>query len=218
MHRTTHLRTGGANVVALEQGYNVRSTSPQILFYGVTDKNLRRKKAQLQYMLNHRLQILSPVLCVSCTESQRNIQRLREKLMSVADHRDIFPNLHRVLPKSWQMLEELHFKPQELWLSWWDSARLGLQAGLTEDRLQSALASNWRDSAMDLRLTNNCSLYARLNFKKMIPSSPTVVHPGPAVADVENQHQDEAEQAHWARDHRRQRHRSQRHGLHCRHC
>ncbi|KAJ7987114.1 hypothetical protein DPEC_G00335400 [Dallia pectoralis] len=125
---------------ALEQGYNVRSTSPQILFYGVTDKNLRRKKAQLQYMLNHRLQILSPVLCVSCTESQRNIQRLREKLMSVADHRDIFPNLHRVLPKSWQMLEELHFKPQELWLSWWDSARLGLQAGLTEDRLQSALS------------------------------------------------------------------------------
>ncbi|CDQ75859.1 unnamed protein product [Oncorhynchus mykiss] len=125
---------------ALEQGYNVRTSSPHILFYGVTDKNLRRKKAQLQYMLNHRLQILSPVLCVSCTESQINIQRLREKLMSVADHRDIFPNLHRVLPKSWQMLEELHFKPQDLWLSWWDSARLGLQAGLTEDRLQSALS------------------------------------------------------------------------------
>ena len=38
------------------------------------------------------------------------------------------------------MLEELHFKPQELWLSWWDSARLGLQAGLTEDRLQCALS------------------------------------------------------------------------------
>ncbi|CDQ60297.1 unnamed protein product [Oncorhynchus mykiss] len=125
---------------ALEQGYNIRTSSPHILFYGVTDKNLRRKKAQLQYMLNHRLQLLSPVLCVSCTESQRNIQRLREKLMSVADHRDIFPNLHRVLPKSWQMLEELHFKPQDLWLSWWDSARLGLQAGLTEDRLQSALS------------------------------------------------------------------------------
>ncbi|XP_035632295.1 malignant fibrous histiocytoma-amplified sequence 1 homolog [Oncorhynchus keta] len=125
---------------ALEQGYNIRTSSPHILFYGVTDKNLRRKKAQLQYMLNHRLQLLSPVLCVSCTESQMNIQRLREKLMSVADHRDIFPNLHRVLPKSWQMLEELHFKPQDLWLSWWDSARLGLQAGLTEDRLQSALS------------------------------------------------------------------------------
>lgn len=125
---------------ALEQGFNVRTSSPHILFYSVSDKNLRRKKAQLQYMLNHRLQILSPVLCVSCTETQRNIQRLREKLMSVADHREIFPNLHRVLPKSWQMLEELHFKPQDLWLSWWDSARLGLQAGLTEDRLQCALS------------------------------------------------------------------------------
>ncbi|KAM3873814.1 malignant fibrous histiocytoma-amplified sequence 1 homolog [Diretmus argenteus] len=125
---------------ALEQGYNLRTSSPHVLFYGVSDRNLRRKKAQLQFMLNHRLQILSPVLCVGCTESQRNIQRLREKLMSVADHREIFPNLHRVLPKSWQMLEELHFKPKDLWLSWWDSARLGLQAGLTEDRLQSALS------------------------------------------------------------------------------
>ncbi|XP_042364890.1 malignant fibrous histiocytoma-amplified sequence 1 homolog [Plectropomus leopardus] len=125
---------------ALEQGYSVRSSSPHVLFYGVSDRNLRRRKSQLQYMLNHRLQILSPLLSVSCTETQRNIQRLRDKLMSVADHRDIFPNLHRVLPKSWQMLEELHFKPKDLWLSWWDSARLGLQAGLTEDRLQSALS------------------------------------------------------------------------------
>ncbi|XP_034403446.1 malignant fibrous histiocytoma-amplified sequence 1 homolog [Cyclopterus lumpus] len=125
---------------ALEQGYNLRSSSPHVLFYGVSDRNLRRRKSQLQYMLNHRLQILSPVLNVSCTETQRNIQRLRDKLMSVADHRDIFPNLHRVLPKSWQILEELHFKPKDLWLSWWDSARLGLQAGLTEDRLQSALS------------------------------------------------------------------------------
>lgn len=125
---------------SLEQGYDVRSSSPHVLFYGVSDKNLRRKKSQLQYMLNHRLQILSPVLCVSCTKTQRNIQRLREKLMSVAEHREIFSNLHRVLPKSWQMLEELHLKPKELWLSWWDSARLGLQAGLTEDRLQSALS------------------------------------------------------------------------------
>uniref|UniRef100_A0A3Q1GLA8 Multifunctional ROCO family signaling regulator 1 n=1 Tax=Acanthochromis polyacanthus TaxID=80966 RepID=A0A3Q1GLA8_9TELE len=125
---------------ALEQGYSVRTSSPHVLFYGVSDRNLRRRKAQLQYMLNHRLQILSPVMSVSCTETQRNVQRLREKLMSVADHREIFPNLHRVLPKSWQMLEELHFKPKDLWLSWWDSARLGLQAGLTEDRLQSALS------------------------------------------------------------------------------
>ncbi|XP_076140112.1 malignant fibrous histiocytoma-amplified sequence 1 homolog [Alosa pseudoharengus] len=126
---------------ALALGFDVRTSSPHVLFYGVSDKNLRRKKAQLQYLLNHRLQILSPVLRVSCAgEERRNVDRLKEKLMSVADHRDIFPNLHRVLPKSWQMLEELHVKPQDLWLSWWDSARLGLQAGLTEDRLQSALS------------------------------------------------------------------------------
>lgn len=124
---------------ALEQGFSVRSSSPHVLFYGVSDRNLRRKKNQLQFMLNQRLQILSPLLAVSCTAGQRNIARLREKLTSVAEHRDIFPNLHRVLPKSWQMLEELHSKPGALWLSWWDSARLGLQAGLTEDRLQSAL-------------------------------------------------------------------------------
>uniref|UniRef100_H3CUD3 Multifunctional ROCO family signaling regulator 1 n=1 Tax=Tetraodon nigroviridis TaxID=99883 RepID=H3CUD3_TETNG len=125
---------------ALEQGYSVRSSSPHVLFYGVSDRNLRRRKSQLQSMLNHRLQILSPVLGVSCTETQRNVGRLKEKLMSIAEHREIFPNLHRVLPKSWQMLEELHFKSKDLWLSWWDSARLGLQSGLTEDRLQSALS------------------------------------------------------------------------------
>lgn len=125
--------------LALEQGYNVRSLSPHMFFCGVSDWNLRRRKSQLQSMLNHRLQILSPVLPVSST-LQKNIQKLKDKLMSVADHRDIFPNLHRVLPKSWQMLEELHFKPKDLWISWWDSARLGLQAGLTEDRLQSALS------------------------------------------------------------------------------
>uniref|UniRef100_A0A3Q3GDI8 Leucine-rich repeat protein SHOC-2 n=1 Tax=Kryptolebias marmoratus TaxID=37003 RepID=A0A3Q3GDI8_KRYMA len=125
---------------ALEQGYDVRTSSPHVLFYGVTDRNLRRRKAQVQYILNHRLQLLSPILSTSCLETQRNIQRLRQKLMSVADQREIFPNLHRVLPKSWQMLEELHFKSKDLWLSWWSSARLGLQAGLTEDRLQSALS------------------------------------------------------------------------------
>lgn len=125
---------------ALEQGYDVRTSSPHVLFYSVTDRNLRRRKAQLQYILNHRLQILSPILSTSCSESQRNIQRLKDKLMSVADQREIFPNLHRVLPKSWQMLEELHFKSKDLWLSWWSSAHLGLQAGLTEDRLQSALS------------------------------------------------------------------------------
>ncbi|XP_043916874.1 malignant fibrous histiocytoma-amplified sequence 1 isoform X2 [Protopterus annectens] len=124
---------------ALGQDYDIRSSSPLAAFYGVTNKNLRRKKAHLQFLLNNRLQILSPVLCVSCQDFS-NIRRLKEKLMSVAEHWEIFPNLHRVLPKSWQMLEELHLKRQELWLTWWDSARLGLQAGLTEDRLQSALS------------------------------------------------------------------------------
>ncbi|XP_008114843.2 malignant fibrous histiocytoma-amplified sequence 1 [Anolis carolinensis] len=126
---------------ALGQDFDLRCSSPHVAFYGVSDKNLRRKKAQFQYLLNHRPQILSPVLPVSCWDCCQ-VRRLREKLLSVAEHRDIFPNLHRVLPRSWQVLEELHFQPraQQLWLTWWDSARLGLQAGLTEDRLQSALS------------------------------------------------------------------------------
>ncbi|NXK29932.1 MFHA1 protein, partial [Piprites chloris] len=126
---------------ALGQDFDLRCSSPHAAFYGVSDKNLRRKKAQFQYLLNHRPQILSPVLPFSC-QDRCQVRRLRDKLFSVAEHRDIFPNLHRVLPKSWQVLEELHFQPQaqQLWLSWWDSARLGLQAGLTEDRLQSALS------------------------------------------------------------------------------
>ncbi|KFP00825.1 Malignant fibrous histiocytoma-amplified sequence 1, partial [Calypte anna] len=126
---------------ALGQDFDLRCSSPHAAFYGVSDKNLRRKKAQFQYLLNHRPQILSPVLPFSCRD-RCQVRRLRDKLLSVAEHREIFPNLHRVLPKSWQVLEELHFQPQaqQLWLSWWDSARLGLQAGLTEDRLQSALS------------------------------------------------------------------------------
>ncbi|XP_030050343.1 malignant fibrous histiocytoma-amplified sequence 1 isoform X1 [Microcaecilia unicolor] len=153
---------------ALGQDYDVRASSPHAAFYGVNDKNLRRRKAQLQYLLNSRLQILSPVLCVSCLECS-NIQRLRDKLMSVAEHREIFPNLHRVLPKSWQMLEELHFKPQELWLTWWDSARLGLQAGLTEDRLQSAL-SYLHESGKLLYFEDNLTLkeYVFHNLTKLI--------------------------------------------------
>uniref|UniRef100_A0A8B9FFC4 Malignant fibrous histiocytoma amplified sequence 1 n=1 Tax=Amazona collaria TaxID=241587 RepID=A0A8B9FFC4_9PSIT len=126
---------------ALGQDFDLRCSSPHAAFYRVSDKNLRRKKAQFQYLLTHRPQILSPVLPFSCRD-RCQVHRLRDKLLSVAEHRDIFPNLHRVLPKSWQVLEELHFQPQaqQLWLSWWDSARLGLQAGLTEDRLQSALS------------------------------------------------------------------------------
>ncbi|MBN3278182.1 MFHA1 protein, partial [Polyodon spathula] len=154
---------------ALGQDYDVRTSSPHALFYGVSDKNLRRKKAQLQYLLNNRLQILSPVFCVSCAKDLRNTQRLKEKLMSVAEHREIFPNLHRVLPKSWQMLEELHFKPQELWVSWWDSARLGLQTGLTEDRLQSAL-SYLHESGKLLYFEDSLTLkeYVFHNLSKLI--------------------------------------------------
>lgn len=125
---------------ALEQGYGVRASSPRVLYYAVSDGNLRRRKSHLQYALTHRLQVLSPVLNLDGTEARAGVRRLRAKLASVASRPDIFPNLHRVLPRSWQTLEELHFKPGALWLSWWDSARLGLQAGLTEDRLQSALS------------------------------------------------------------------------------
>ncbi|KAM4709899.1 malignant fibrous histiocytoma-amplified sequence 1 [Discoglossus pictus] len=153
---------------ALSQDYDMRASNPHAAFCGVTDKNLRRKKAQFQYLMNNRLQILSPVLCVSC-HNYSNIRRLREKLLSVAEHREIFPNLHRVLPKSWQMLEELHFKPQELWLTWWDSARLGLQAGLTEDRLQSAL-SYLHESGKLLYFEDNLTLkeYVFHNLTKLI--------------------------------------------------
>ncbi|KAM4808171.1 malignant fibrous histiocytoma-amplified sequence 1 isoform 2-T2 [Rhinophrynus dorsalis] len=153
---------------ALNQDYDIRASNPHATFYGVNDKNLRRKKAQFQYLMNNRLQILSPVLCVSCHDYS-NIRRLREKLLSVAEHREIFPNLHRVLPKSWQMLEELHFKPQELWLTWWDSARLGLQAGLTEDRLQSAL-SYLHESGKLLYFEDNLTLkeYVFHNLTKLI--------------------------------------------------
>ncbi|XP_038615200.1 malignant fibrous histiocytoma-amplified sequence 1 [Tachyglossus aculeatus] len=127
---------------ALARDFELRCASPRAAYYGVSDKNLRRRRAHVQFLLNHRLQILSPVLPVSCRDRSR-LCRLRDKLLSVAEHREIFPNLHRVLPRSWQVLEELHFLPPQgrrLWLSWWDSARLGLQAGLTEDRLQSALS------------------------------------------------------------------------------
>ncbi|XP_053318652.1 malignant fibrous histiocytoma-amplified sequence 1 [Spea bombifrons] len=153
---------------ALCQDYDMRASNPHAAFYGVNNKNLRRKKAQFQYLLNNRLQILSPVICVGCHDYS-NIRRLRDKLLSVAEHREIFPNLHRVLPKSWQMLEELHFKPQELWLTWWDSARLGLQAGLTEDRLQSAL-SYLHESGKLLYFEDNTTLkeYVFHNLTKLI--------------------------------------------------
>nr|XP_057912952.1 malignant fibrous histiocytoma-amplified sequence 1 homolog [Doryrhamphus excisus] len=124
---------------ALQQGYAARTSNPHNPFYAVSDGNLWQKKTRLQFLLNHRLQILSPLLSVS-TQTQTNIQRLKEKLMFVGKHKDIFPNLHRVLPRSWQILEELHLKSEDLWLSWWDAAHLGHQAGLTEENLHSALS------------------------------------------------------------------------------
>ncbi|XP_054612290.1 malignant fibrous histiocytoma-amplified sequence 1 homolog [Dunckerocampus dactyliophorus] len=124
---------------ALQQGFAARTSNPHNPFYAVSDSNLWQKRARLQFLLNHRLQILSPVLSVS-TQTQTNIQRLREKLTFVVKHKDIFPNLHRVLPRSWQMLEELYPKSEDLWLSWLDAAHLGHQAGLTEENLQSALS------------------------------------------------------------------------------
>ena len=63
-------------------------------------------------------------------------------LLSVAELRENFSNLHRVQPRPWQVIEELHLKPpqtQRLWLSWWIYACLGLQAGLKEDWLHSVL-------------------------------------------------------------------------------
>ncbi|XP_029940019.1 malignant fibrous histiocytoma-amplified sequence 1 homolog [Salarias fasciatus] len=123
---------------ALEQGAGVRASSPHAPFYAVSDRNLRRRRARLQFALSHRPRVLSPVLTVGAAPA--GVRRLRDKLLSVADHGDIFPALRRVLPRSWQTLEELLAKAEEPWLSWWDAARLGLQAGLTEDRLHAALS------------------------------------------------------------------------------
>ncbi|XP_061553765.1 malignant fibrous histiocytoma-amplified sequence 1 homolog [Phycodurus eques] len=126
---------------ALQEGYATRTSSPHAPFYAVSDTNLRRKKARLRSLLDLRLQILSPLLSVGSVRTDRtDVGRLRDKLMSVARHRDIFPDLHRALPRSWQTLEELHLKSKELWLTRWDSTRLGQQAGLTGEGLRNALS------------------------------------------------------------------------------
>ncbi|RVE66266.1 hypothetical protein OJAV_G00124590 [Oryzias javanicus] len=126
--------------LALGRGFPARSSSPHVPFYGVSDRNLRRRRAQLDFLLKRRPQVLSPVLSVGCGGAQRNVGRLRDRLLAVAEHRHIFPNLQRVLPRSWQLLEELLLRSSELWLSRPSCARLGLQAGLTEDRLHGALS------------------------------------------------------------------------------
>ncbi|XP_077442109.1 malignant fibrous histiocytoma-amplified sequence 1 homolog [Vanacampus margaritifer] len=126
---------------ALQRGEAARSSRPHEPFYAVSDHNLRRKKDRLRFLLDRRLQILSPLLSVSCVGTHpAGIRRLREKLASVGRHPGIFPDLCRVRPRSWRTLEELQLKSEGLWLTRWDWARLGRQAGLTDQRLQSALS------------------------------------------------------------------------------
>uniref|UniRef100_A0A8C4WWK7 Multifunctional ROCO family signaling regulator 1 n=1 Tax=Eptatretus burgeri TaxID=7764 RepID=A0A8C4WWK7_EPTBU len=128
-------------------------------FQLVSDRNLHRKRAQLSYLLKHRLQVLSPVLPVGVRGTLPcGAARLRDLIVSVAEHPDIFPYLQRVLPLSWLRLEELLARNTcgsnrnrksgggggngggSLQLSWCEVVQLALQAGLTEDRLQSALS------------------------------------------------------------------------------
>ncbi|KAM8854126.1 malignant fibrous histiocytoma-amplified sequence 1 homolog [Synchiropus picturatus] len=123
---------------ALELGFSMRCSSPQLPFYGVSDENLHLRRQRLQFLLDNRLQILSPVLCVG--SSSQSVQQLRRKLASVAKQQEIFPSFCRIIPKSWQLLEELLLKPKDMWLSRWEATRLGLQAGLVEERLLSALS------------------------------------------------------------------------------
>ncbi|XP_061149692.1 malignant fibrous histiocytoma-amplified sequence 1 [Syngnathus typhle] len=137
---------------ALQQGYAARASCPHSPFYAVSDSNLRRKKAGLRALLDRRLQILSPLLSVSCGApggEQTDIWRLCRKLTSVARHPDIFPELYRPPPGSWRTLEELLRRSPQFWLTRRDSARLGQQAGLTgEERLQSALSYLHRSGAL----------------------------------------------------------------------
>ncbi|XP_077593083.1 malignant fibrous histiocytoma-amplified sequence 1 homolog [Stigmatopora nigra] len=115
---------------ALRRGHGARD--PRDPFYAVSDRHLRREAARLRAMVEGRPQILSPLL--------RDVRRLREKVTRLARHADVFPELRRAPPGSWQTLEKLHRESKEPWLGRRDSARLGRQAGLTEDHLPDALA------------------------------------------------------------------------------
>ncbi|XP_057675078.1 malignant fibrous histiocytoma-amplified sequence 1 homolog [Corythoichthys intestinalis] len=142
IHRQVGMQeTGDARVLrssalkaerALRRGYPARASGPRGYFYAVSDGNLRREVARLRSLLEKRPQILSPLLS--------DVRRLREKLVRLARNTEIFPELQRAPPGSWQTLEKLHLDSKEPWLTRKDSARLGRQAGLTEDGLQSALS------------------------------------------------------------------------------
>ncbi|XP_077478025.1 malignant fibrous histiocytoma-amplified sequence 1 homolog [Stigmatopora argus] len=115
---------------ALRRGHGARA--PRDPFYAVSDDHLRREAARLRALLEGRPQILSPLLS--------DVRRLREKVTRLSRHAEVFPELRRAPPGSWQTLEKLHRESKEPWLSREDSARLGRQAGLTEDELPDALA------------------------------------------------------------------------------
>nr|XP_032806155.1 malignant fibrous histiocytoma-amplified sequence 1 [Petromyzon marinus]XP_032806156.1 malignant fibrous histiocytoma-amplified sequence 1 [Petromyzon marinus] len=120
-------------------------------FHGVSEMNLGVRSARLGFLLNHRLQILSPVLPVNCRSTQPGgggpggVARLRRRLLSVAASADIFPDLHRALPASWPRLEQLLGRadpgPGAPAGPRGDAAvRAALGAGLSEERLRGALA------------------------------------------------------------------------------
>ncbi|XP_061657875.1 malignant fibrous histiocytoma-amplified sequence 1 homolog [Syngnathoides biaculeatus] len=166
---------------ALQQGYAARTSSPHAPFYAVSDTNLQRKKVRLRSLLECGLQILSPLMSVSCVRTDRtDIGRLKDKLRSVARHRHIFPDLHRTLPGSWQTLEELHLKSKELWLTRWDSTRLGQQAGLTGEGLQNALSYLHRSGKL-LRFEDSPALedYVFHNLPRFIGVLNAVLRSGP---------------------------------------
>ncbi|XP_028319379.1 malignant fibrous histiocytoma-amplified sequence 1 homolog [Gouania willdenowi] len=132
---------------ALLQGFGVRSSSPHVHFYGVTDTKLQERQTQLHFLLTHRLQVLSPVLTVS-SDDHMKLLSLRLKLVSVADHAHIFPSLHHIHPKSVRLLEELLLRSPEPWLSRPAAAQVGLQAGLAGERLDSALLALQREGKL----------------------------------------------------------------------
>ncbi|MEJ1286945.1 hypothetical protein NN561_017959 [Cricetulus griseus] len=121
--------------------YQKEWSHPHAAYYSASDKNLWRRKAHLQYLPNHRLQILSPMLPVSCKDPHQ-LQRLGNKLLSVArteKSSPIYTESFLDPGRCYRNCTSRHLRHKD-WLISWDSARLGLQAGLKEDQLQSALS------------------------------------------------------------------------------